>query len=210
MNQSANLTVFICGGYFLTKRVTRPAYVSNLMPESLVTLSNCFTDISPDTWADAAYKYTDQERAEEAAKFGISLGVVPGLVKIFTDAIGDKHLTYAFPNLCTGREFYRHCADKEVAVLLGIGLERSLLPSVHKRQTRSIEDTPWSTFWTERLRLNAVAKPSDTSRLGSTEPSSTRGFATTHRPMLTTNSESVQTVPALSIPAPMRCVSLTT
>jgi hypothetical protein len=127
---NANLDDFICGGYFLAKRVDRPPDVSNLLPRCLIKLSTCFTDIAPDTWADADYKYEDDERAAEAVKFGIVQGAVPALVKMFTDAVRPQHLANAFPSFAVAQEFYRHSAQKDAVFLLGLGLERSSVPTL--------------------------------------------------------------------------------
>ena len=79
MPMNADLDDYICGGNFLTKRVSRPAYVSNLAPDRMTTLSACFTDIAPDSWADADYRHDDVEQVQEAVKFGIPATAVPEL-----------------------------------------------------------------------------------------------------------------------------------
>lgn len=117
-------TAFISGGYFLTKRVARPQDVTDFAPDSIVTLSNCFTEIAPGTWADKAYNYEDNDRAAEASKFGIPRDDVPNLVDEFTKAVESNHITNLFPTLTIAEEFYRCCAD-EAVVLLGIGLDAS-------------------------------------------------------------------------------------
>jgi len=131
MPMNADLDDYICGGYFLTKRVSRPAYVSNLAPDRMTTLSACFTDIAPDSWADADYRHDDVEQVQEAVKFGIPATAVPELVNMFTRAVRPEHLTNFFPSLSIGQNFYRYCADKDLVVLIGIGLERSLIPTLH-------------------------------------------------------------------------------
>lgn len=130
MPSDIDLDSYICGGYFLTKRIPRPPDVSNMVPDSLITLSDCFTDIAPDDWADGGYNYDNEERAQEALKFGIPSTVVPELVRIFTEASRLGHPSHSFPDLSVAQAFYRHCGDKGAIVLLGIGLERSLLPSL--------------------------------------------------------------------------------
>jgi hypothetical protein len=130
MSEKTELDDYICGGYFLTTRITRPPFLSNLVPDSVVTLSTCFTDIAPDTWADADYKYDDEERVQAALKFGIPASAVPELVTMFTQAVMPQHLTNAFPNLSIAQDFYRSCADKALVVLVGLGLERSLVPTL--------------------------------------------------------------------------------
>lgn len=44
--ESIDINDYVCGGYFLTKRIDRSPHVSDLMPDSFLTLSNCFTGIA--------------------------------------------------------------------------------------------------------------------------------------------------------------------
>lgn len=125
---------YISGGYFLTKLIPRPDGISDLIPSTIVTLSNCFTQIAPDDWADSGYNYDAEERNAEAKKFGIDASVVPELVDHFTQAVAEHHITTAFPCLAVAREFYQLCEDKSSAVLVGIGLHRSLLPSLYRQK----------------------------------------------------------------------------
>jgi hypothetical protein len=130
MAEIVDVDAYICGGYFLTKRVSRPSAVSKLVPDWVTTVSECFTDIAPDTWADREYNYGDEERAEEALKFGVPATAIPALVDVFTQAVRPAHLTNAFPTLSVAQSFYRHCTDKNLIVLVGIGLERSLVQNL--------------------------------------------------------------------------------
>ena len=125
---NADPTAFVSGGYFLTKRVGRPQAISDLVPDSILTLSTCFTNIAPDSWADKAYNHEDEERIAEALKFGIPREAVPTLLDQFTKAVESNHITNFFPTLSVAQEFYRYCAD-ETVVLVGIGLDASRLQS---------------------------------------------------------------------------------
>jgi hypothetical protein len=131
MPKNIDLDDYICGGYFLTKRISRPPDVSNLVSDWVTTLSSCFTDIAPDTWADADYGHDDVERVQEAVKFGIPATAVSELLNLFTQAVRPQHLTNFFPSLSIGQNFYRYCTDKDLVVLVGLGLERSLVPTLH-------------------------------------------------------------------------------
>jgi hypothetical protein len=103
-----NLSNHISGGYFLTKLIPRPDGISDLVPSTILTLSNCFTDIGPDDWADSVYNYDIAERIAEAKKFGIDSSFVPELVDRFTQVIGEHHITTAFPTLTVARESIEH------------------------------------------------------------------------------------------------------
>jgi hypothetical protein len=140
MSSAIDLTRYICGGYFLTKRASRPECISKLVPDSILTVSSCFTDVAPEEWADGAYDYDEKERAAEALKFGIAASAIPTLVNLFTAEIAaHHHITTAFPSLLVAQEFYQ-CADRAATALLGIGLERSLLPSFYAQRGDDINN----------------------------------------------------------------------
>lgn len=128
---------FICGGYFLVKPIARPKDISEHLPATLLTLSNCFTEIAPDDWAISGYDYDDAERATEAAEFGIPADAVPRLVRLLSEKIGSQH-SNAFPSLPVAEAFYRECTDKRQVVLLGIGLNRTLLPSLYAQRNDDV------------------------------------------------------------------------
>lgn len=63
-----NYSEYLYSGYFLVKRIPRPDNLSNLLPDSIITVSNCFAETAPDEWCLEGYNYEDEERAEEASK----------------------------------------------------------------------------------------------------------------------------------------------
>src|SRR5258708_19323188 len=121
---------YICGGYFLVKRIPRPKDISDLIPETILTLSESFSDIAPDIWAFEGYNVDDEERSEEALKFGITGPAVREMVSLLTHENGALPAN-AFPHLSVAQEFYRHSAPEADIALLGIGLEPSLMPSLY-------------------------------------------------------------------------------
>ncbi len=124
---------YICGGYFLVKRIPRPKDISDLIPETILTLSECFTDIAPDIWAFEGYNVDDEERSEEALKFGITGPAVREMVSLLTHENGALPAN-AFPHLSVAQEFYRHSAPEADIALLGIGLEPSLMSSLYAQR----------------------------------------------------------------------------
>lgn len=134
--ETVNFDDYIAGGYFLVKLIARPQELGETLPQTILTLSNCFTDIAPDDWTVEGYKYEDIERASEAKKFGIPASVVPQLVKLMTQESG-TFLPNAFPCLSVGEEFHRYSAKDEIA-LVGIGLHRSLTSSFHQHLDKDI------------------------------------------------------------------------
>jgi len=133
----ADPDAYICGGYYLVKRIVRPRGVSELIPDTLLTLSNCFTDVAPGDWAVQGYNYDEAARAEEAAKFGILASAVPQLVALMSRELGTQH-SNAFPTLSVAQSFYGSCGNKEGVWLLGIGLDPSLLPSLEAQRDDDI------------------------------------------------------------------------
>jgi hypothetical protein len=130
---------FISGGYFLAKRVPRPTELDEQLPDTLLTLSNCFTDIAPDCWAMSGYKYDAEERAAEAAKFGIPVGSVSALVREFSEAVGPQHCN-AFPSLSVAQQFYENSTDKPQVMLVGIGLHPTLLRSLLSQRSADVNN----------------------------------------------------------------------
>ena len=128
---------YICGGYYLVRRIPRPPDVSELISDTLLTLSNCFTDVAPGDWAVQGYNYDDEDRAEEAAKFGIPASAVPQLVALMSRERGTQH-SNAFPTLSVAQAFYRPCTNKEYISLVGIGLDPMLLPSLEAQRNDDI------------------------------------------------------------------------
>jgi len=127
---SPDLSTFISGGYFLTKRIARPAWVIGPMPDFLITLSSAITDIAPDTWADNRYEYDKEVQAAEFLSFGIPRDAAAQLANEFTRAVLEHgYLSNFFPTLPVARAFHRQSRDKNV-LLVGIGLDPSLLPSL--------------------------------------------------------------------------------
>src|SRR6266700_337276 len=117
---------YICGGYRLVKRVPRGDGLTDLLPDNIITLSNCFAETAPDDWALDGYNYDDEERAAEALKFGIPAAAVPELVTLMSRESGALH-SNAFPTLSVAREFYRSCGKGADVALVGIGLHPTLI-----------------------------------------------------------------------------------
>ncbi len=117
---------FISGGYFVIRRAKRPEYLSLLVPQTFVTLSSCLTDIAPDLWAVDWENHSQQERAEEAAKFGIPSSVIPQLVEWTTPRV---EFPFGFSSIENAQEFYKLFLCTDLAMVVGIGLHSSLLTS---------------------------------------------------------------------------------
>lgn len=119
---------YIAGGFFVVPRIPRPAGTSDLLPENVLTLSNCLATVVPDTWAvDLGYP-ADEDRSDGAAQLNIPPALIPDLVKWVTAEIGPDRPS-AFRSLTAAREFYRRFITQPNVLVVGIGLHRSLQSS---------------------------------------------------------------------------------
>jgi len=122
---SAQLENHVSGGYFLTQAVPTPDYCTReLLPPEIMTCSGCFAPFAPDVWAIQWTKCSQEEREQQAAKFGISLADLPQAIAWVTSrldaTIGWPHV---FLSLAAAREFYQQFVNEKArSVLLGIGL----------------------------------------------------------------------------------------
>jgi len=71
----------VCGGYFVTRAVERPAYVSSdLLPPRIFSLSECICDFVPDVWAVEWARVSPEDRMTEASKVGIEAATLPEVI----------------------------------------------------------------------------------------------------------------------------------
>ena len=48
----ADLSEYVCGGYFIAMPAKRPLRMEgNLLPEMILTASDCIVDLAPSTWS---------------------------------------------------------------------------------------------------------------------------------------------------------------
>ena len=77
-----------CGGYFLTRSVERPEYVSgDLLPPRLLSLSDCICDFVPDLWAIEWANTPAADRATKAGSHGIAEALLPEVIRWTTDRV---------------------------------------------------------------------------------------------------------------------------
>src|SRR5271169_5452272 len=76
------MTDYVSGGYYVLKAIPRPSDLSDILPNTLVTVSSCFTkvvcDINQLQWDD--YEHVREAIADEATEFGIPPTQIPDLV----------------------------------------------------------------------------------------------------------------------------------
>lgn len=70
---------WVSAGYFIGLRQARSPYMSaDLVPEKVVSGSDCITPRVPNAWAYSEVTYNEEERVEHAARFGLD---EPGRVR---------------------------------------------------------------------------------------------------------------------------------
>jgi hypothetical protein len=95
------------------------------VPQTFVTLSSCLTRVAPDLWAVDWENYSQQEREEEASKFGIPPSAITELVEWTT---ARTEFPFGFSSLEDAQGF-RRLSSNESAIVVGIGLHDSLIGS---------------------------------------------------------------------------------
>jgi hypothetical protein len=134
-SQTRDISDYISGGYYLVQRTPLPKNISELLPDKVLTVSDCFAKVAPDLWAVDWEDWTEQDRADEAAAFGISAQVVADLVLWFSVETGSDHPN-AFSSLALAREFYRRFVTVDQPLIVGIGLHKTLLSSFHEQLSK--------------------------------------------------------------------------
>ena len=116
----------VSGGYYLTHRAARDRS-PELLPERLISASNCICQFFPDSWAIEWASESADERLRKAATFGIS-GV--DLPKVIAWATASMQQVFGWPNVFYTLEAAREARegflaqDSEV-VIFGLGLHDS-------------------------------------------------------------------------------------
>ena len=121
-------TPYLCGGYFISRRVVRPTYVSaSALPARLLSASTCICPTAPDAWAIQWVRSSAGGRQESASKFGIHPDELPRIIDWVTAQIDANNV--GFPNVFMSMElayefarlFLKACPEP---ILYGIGLYR--------------------------------------------------------------------------------------
>jgi hypothetical protein len=135
--QARDARDYISGGYFLVQRTPLPKNISELLPDKVLTVSDCFARVAPGLWAVDWENRSDKDRANEAAPFGIPAQALPELVKWFSAEMGSDHPN-AFSSVVLAREFYRRFVTADQPLIIGIGLQKTLLSSFHEQVVKDV------------------------------------------------------------------------
>lgn len=82
---------YVCGGYFLA-RVARNYRRSAYLPNAIVTVSDCFTDTLPDSWAIDWMNVSQEERREAALRCGLGPGDLESFIVWTTERVNRKEI----------------------------------------------------------------------------------------------------------------------
>lgn len=120
--------VFILGGYFVVKAAQRALCMNKeLLPEKIITVSECICDILPSTWALSWVnkRKEDIERANSA--MGLTDGEFEELEEWATVKFDNGNIGWqnGFSDLATAREFCKKfLKTTDDVYILGIGLRK--------------------------------------------------------------------------------------
>lgn len=118
---------FISGGFYVSRFVERPTYVSHdLLPSKILSMSSCISPFLPDTWAIEWACDKPEDRLEKAKQFGLSdeiKEVVSWVTSRFDKEIGWPNVCYSLDTAQSLKaKFFSQTND---VVILGIGLHKS-------------------------------------------------------------------------------------
>src|SRR5215469_9206228 len=120
---------YVSGGYYIVKTIPRPIGISEILPHSLLTLSNCFTVVVTDIvqlqWDK--FENVSEAIAGEASEFGIPEAKIPELV---TWAKAQHNSNYhAYSDVEPALDLLSQFITDRTTHVVGIGPHRSLLES---------------------------------------------------------------------------------
>lgn len=86
-------TDIVSGGFFLTRILERPPGLGDgTLPDRILTLSSCLTELFPDAWAVEWVLIPEADRIAAAAKVGIGESALPDVLRYMTAAIAGETL----------------------------------------------------------------------------------------------------------------------
>jgi hypothetical protein len=129
---------YVSGGYYVIKAIPRPSGVSEVLPDTLLTLSNCFTTVLTDIvqlqWDK--FENVSEAIAEEATEFGIPEARIPELVNWAKGQHNSNYLVYS--EVEPALELLDQFITDRATHVVGIGLHRSLLESFESQLMKDV------------------------------------------------------------------------
>jgi hypothetical protein len=132
------MSEYISGGYYIVKTIPRPNNLSDLLPDSLLTMSACFTHVMRDIVQLQWDRYEDVSEAiaEEASAFGIRTAQIPDVVSWAKSLHNTNYLV--FTDVQPVLELHARFLSDVTAHVIGIGLHTSLLGSFESQLTKDV------------------------------------------------------------------------
>lgn len=132
------MTDYISGGYYVLKTIPRPHDLSGILPNTLLTISTCFTRVVRDIielqWD--IYDNVGETIAEEAKEFGIPNAKIPEVVT-WAKAQANTHYS-VYSEVEPALELRRLFIREPSAHVIGIGLHTSLLDSFESQLEKDV------------------------------------------------------------------------
>lgn len=129
---------YVSGGYYLVKTIPRPGGVSDVLPDTLLTLSNCFTTILTYIvqlqWDK--FENVSEAIAEEAREFAIPETKIQDLVSWAKAQHNENYHVYS--DVGPALELHDRFITDRTTHVVGIGLHRSLLESFGSQLTKDV------------------------------------------------------------------------
>ena len=129
---------YVSGGYYVVKLISRPSGVSEILPDHLLTLSNCFTTVLTDIirlqWDD--YEKVTEAIAEEATEFGIPETQIAELVCWAKTQHNSNYLVYS--DVAPALELLNRFVKDSTTRVVGIALHQSLLESFQSQLPKDV------------------------------------------------------------------------
>ena len=137
---STDMKDYVSGGYYVVKAIRRPEGVSEILPDTLITISDCFTSVISDIIQLQWDKYEEVVEAigEEAAAFGISQDQLPELIHWAKAQNNTNYVVYE--DVRSPVELLSRFIKDTSAHVVGIGLHSSLLSSFQSQLTKDVNN----------------------------------------------------------------------
>lgn len=89
---------FLSAGFLITRSVPRPPSFSKaLIPDQIISASDCIVDFVPDTWCIEWTQDTQEARKKKAATFELETNALEALTRWVTPQFGEN---IGWPNVC--------------------------------------------------------------------------------------------------------------
>ena len=129
---------YVSGGYYVVKTIPRPSGGSGILPDTLLTLSSCFTTVLTDIvqlqWDN--FQNVQEAIAEEASDFGISQTRIPELVGWAKAQHNSNYNVYS--DVGPALELLDEFITDRTTHVVGIGLHKSLLESFESQLAKDV------------------------------------------------------------------------